>query len=228
MHVFLSGCFGGAATPLLEFIADMRAEGLSQAFSWGEFFGIAGLAVVGGVFVLIQKETDMKKALYLGVTAPALLLGVGQAADAPSDKHQRAGLIPQVLLVQPLHAAGQPAPSGTRSISIETDADIDGDFYTRSGNGAETRLPRRAGTGGVWVLPSSEVTLLFRGRLNGQIPVETPWTEIPSGAQPITVQLDVGKPRQTFWGGFLDSLGLDNRARAHVRSDAAIRIQQEP
>ena len=222
--VFVSAIFGGAATPLLELTADARVEGWSQ-LSLDEFVVVLVLALVGGGFVWTQKETDMKKAFFLGVTAPALILGAGDATDALPSAHQGAGLIPHVVLVQPLHAAEPPSTSETRSISIETDAAVTGDFYIRGNWGAETKLQRYDGDHS-WVLPTGEVTLLFRGRLDGRIPVETPWTEIPRGTQPITVQLHVEDPQQTLWGNILDGLAMDNRAREYVRSAAKIEIPQ--
>lgn len=223
--VLLSAGFGGAATPVLELVADARVQGWSQALSWEEILVILALAAVGSGFTWTQKETDMKKALYLGVTAPALILGAGGAADSVP-ANQGAGLIPHVVLVQPLHAAEQHNTSETRSISIETDAAVTGDFYIRDSNwGDGTKLPRHDGDDS-WVLSTGEVTVLFRGWLNERIPVETPWTEIPSGAQPITVHLQVEEPRQTFWGNILDGLAMDNRAREHMRSDATIKIPQ--
>lgn len=77
---------------------------------------------------------------------------------------------------------------------------------------------------GSWTVPASEFRLVYRGLIGERMSVETPVATIDSGTEPIELHLYVDDPQQTFLGGFLDGLGLDNIGRRLVSAEAELEV----
>ena len=256
-RVARSAAAGGASPSLLALAARFRTEGwLEPAALAGELVSLVIFAFLGYVFVWSQKETDMRKAFFLGVSAPALILNALATADRQESTSDQSWLV-NPWAIQALYAAEQPPE--TRDLSVEADVPVSGSIYirevlsqevevdldlllTRPGNIYISSQERETDDGsrpiyilsdereversddGSWAVPVHAFSLVYRGSIEGRIPVETPWTEVPGGSRPIVIQLHVEDPKQTFWGGLLDGFNLDNWAREFVRSDATAEI----
>lgn len=217
-----SAAAGGAAPNLLALAARLRTEGWLDlpAFA-GELVSLAVLAFVGCAFVWSQKETDMRKAFFLGVSAPALILNAMAIADRQAATSDQDSSLAPPWAVQVLYAAEQPPK--TRDLSVQADMAVSGDIYIRDASSHRERRVKKSDDGS-WAVPVDAFRLAYRGKIEDRVPVETPWTEIPGGSRPIVIQLHVQDPKQTFLGGVLDGFNLDNWAREFVRSEATAEV----
>lgn len=259
-RVARSAAAGGASPSLLALAARFRTEGwLEPAALAGELVSLVIVAFLGRVFVWSQKETDMRKAFFLGVSAPALILNALATVDRQESTSDQSAWLVNPWAIQALYAAEQPPE--TRGLSVEADVPVSGNLYIRdvsspvvgpaldrllsqpgiyiqsheseSDDGSQTvpiyilsqeREAERSDDGS-WAVPATKFIVAYRGStIEDRIPVETPWTEVPSGSRPIVIRLKVQDPKQTFWGGLLDGLNLDNWAREFVRSDATAEV----
>ena len=208
VQIGLAGTFGGMLPSLLYLAIRFReAEDGLLGFTAisGELvaMGLFGLMGCGcAIFLSDYKETTMKKAFVIGIGVPALILLI------------------MTWVVEPLSAASQPPE--TRSLTVHTVIPISGSIYIRDSSSSSEREIARNDDGS-WTVPASEFRLVYRGVIAApaQTPVETPVAVIDSGTEPIELHLD---PRQTFLGGFLDGLGLDNIGRQHVFVDATLQV----
>ena len=220
-RVARSAAAGGASPSLLALAARFRAEGwLEPAALAGELVSLVIFAFLGYVFVWSQKETDMRKAFFLGVSAPALILNALTIVDRQESTADRNSLLGNPWAIHVLYAAEQPPE--TRDLSVRADVPVSGTIYIRDASSQEREVERS--DEGSWAVPVHAFSLAYRGSIEGRIPVETPWTEVPGGSRPIVIQLHVEEPKQTFWGGLLDGFNLDNWAREFVRSDATAEV----
>lgn len=80
-HAALIGAFGGMAPKMIEMIPRLFNNVFPSA---GHIAGLALLAMIGGVIVLVYKEVNLQKALILGAGAPAILASFTAQAIAPS------------------------------------------------------------------------------------------------------------------------------------------------
>ena len=220
-RVARSAAAGGASPSLLALAARFRTEGwLEPAAFAGEFVSLAILAFVGCAFVWSQKETDMRKAFFLGVSAPALILNAMAIADRQVSTSDQDSLLVHPWTIQALYAAEQPPE--TRDLSVRADIEVSGNIYIRDVSSQERMVERS--DDGSWAVPVEAFSVVYRGKVEGRVPVETPWAEVLSGSGPIVIQLHVQDPKQTFLGGVLDGFNLDNWAREFVRSEATVEV----
>ena len=163
----------------------------------------------------------MRKAFFLGVSAPALILNAMAIADRQASTSDQDSSLAPPWAVQALYAAEQPPK--TRGLSVQADMAVSGDIYIRDASSHRERRVEKSDDGS-WAVPVGAFRLAYRGRIEDRVPVETPWTEVPSGSRPIVIQLHVQDPKQTFLGGVLDGFNLDNWAREFVRSEATAEV----
>ena len=195
------------------------------------------LALVGCGFVLVNEEKTMRKAFFLGVSAPALILNTMSVADPPVPREPASQEAPAessrtMLLpswgVQTLHAASQvseetsPGSEETRSLTVQANLPVSGGIYVRDTSSTEEREIEKDADGG-WTVPTTPFYVVFRGTIPDQVPVETPSAFVKSGSEPIVLRLSIAA-KQTFVGGVLDGLSLDNLAQQFRRSDASVRV----
>ena len=81
LQASLIGAFGGVTPKLIEMIPKLFSNILP---SIGQLLGLALLAMIGGVVVVIYKEKNFQKALMLGAGAPAILATLTAQAVAPN------------------------------------------------------------------------------------------------------------------------------------------------
>jgi hypothetical protein len=78
MKLFLVGALGGIATNLFR-LGIKWVQGPSEIPEITYFLGLMIFAFLGGMMVVIWKETDLKKAFYLGLGLPAALqIGISE------------------------------------------------------------------------------------------------------------------------------------------------------
>ena len=170
----------------------------------------------------------MRKAFFLGVSAPALILNAAPLLDA--DAPGPGLMLTPPWAVQSLYAASQEsAPSEdasqaarseaddkARSLTVQANLPVTGGIYIRdSSSSKEHKLAMDAD--GSWAVPTSEFRVVYRGMIGGQVPIQTPSAVVRSGSEAVVLRIHIG---QTFLGGVLDGFGFDNLARQHVRADA--------
>ena len=79
-RVVVAGFIGGLMTPMIHPLNEFLAHKPSD-FGAGYWFLGAGLGVLGAVLVWLLEETDVKKALALGLSLPAFFMSLGGAVQ---------------------------------------------------------------------------------------------------------------------------------------------------
>ena len=78
MKAILIGAFGGISTNLFR-LAVNWVQGVSDIPEVTYWLGLILFAILGGIMVAIWKETDLKKAFYIGIGLPAIFqIGIGE------------------------------------------------------------------------------------------------------------------------------------------------------
>jgi hypothetical protein len=99
LHGVLIGAFGGMAPKIIDMIPKLFNNIFPSA---GHLLALSLLALIGGVAVVIYKETDLKKAFVIGAGAPAILATLTAQAVAPT---QTTGFLPlQFSVVETAYA----------------------------------------------------------------------------------------------------------------------------
>ena len=220
------GAFGGAAPQVLETLQD--AEALGVPFwkipgALGRLGAFPVYATIGAVVALANRETDMMKAILLGISAPALILNYTDGATIGAGRST-------VGLHYVLHAEAQ-SPTGqeeevlareevlaqedTRPLTIELQNRLIFDKTVIIHHAERPPSELRETETGTWFVPTSEFSMSMKGATalgNVIVPVETPVIHVPPGSGPIVIRMTMD-PEQTNFGGFLDGLGFDRIAR---------------
>jgi hypothetical protein len=82
LQASLIGAFGGMTPKLIGMIPKLFSNIFPTS---GQLLGLALLAMIGGVVVVIYKEKNFQKALILGAWAPAILATLTAQAVVPND-----------------------------------------------------------------------------------------------------------------------------------------------
>jgi len=252
-----AGAFGGVATSLLDLVSKTRASGLpSLEGLGGEVFCMTILAIIGCGLVLVFEEKNMRKAFFLGIGAPALLVSAGTVTDRPQPlqgegmpanqqqerpAEERSGAMSlRSWGVQVLYAAQSPSgetpqqdpsdqsvsqepePQESRKLAVRANVPVWGGIFILDASSDEERMIERD-TDGRWTVPATEFRIVFRGMIEGRVPVETPVATVGSGSEPLALELFI-ETEQTFVGGVLDGFGLDNLAQEFRRSSAQANV----
>jgi hypothetical protein len=132
-RIVIAGFIGGLVTPLIQPTKEyLTSHQIPSGFDhWFWAFAL-GLGIVGAVIVWLLKETDVYKALILGLSLPAFFTSLGGAVQNTADKptitsmeqHKSAsaplGIILPSANAQPgLAAAKESPPSRSIEISVE-------------------------------------------------------------------------------------------------------------
>ena len=216
--VFLYGGFGGIAPWLLELAERVRSADptLSDNGLVGELVAMVIFAGVGGMVARMKEEKTMWHAFTAGVTALAVVSGT---AGLPSTGP---GL---TLFETTLYAAEQEECVEDRGRRLTLEADVallENNIFIRC-PGSSIEREMHLEEDGTWKVPSTTFYLVFRGvaRTRGQrVPVTTAITQMPEGEEPLSVELTI---EQTFLGGLLDGLGLDQIAPSFVDAEITAR-----
>lgn len=132
-RIIVAGFIGGLMTPLIQPLKEFLASHHTSS-DFGIWYWIVGLGlgVLGSVMVWLLKETDVTKAMILGLSLPAFFTNLGGAvlntADKPTitpmEQHKPAfaplGIIlPSANAQQGFPASNVPPPSRSIEISVE-------------------------------------------------------------------------------------------------------------
>lgn len=109
-HAVLIGAVGGMSPKLIELVPELFANKLP---SLGVYLGLALLAFIGAIAVLVSKETELRKALILGAGAPAL---IGSLAATGLTTTQAVILPANFSLIAEAHAQTTPRDTVIRFI----------------------------------------------------------------------------------------------------------------
>ncbi len=117
LQASLIGAFGGVTPKLIEMIPKLFSNILP---SIGQLLGLALLAMIGGVVVVIYKEKNFQKALMLRAGAPAILATLTAQAVAPN----QTGLLFPVNVSVVSAAYAQPIGAGitVRLVFVHNDS----------------------------------------------------------------------------------------------------------
>jgi hypothetical protein len=130
-RILAAGFLGGLMTPLLPPLKEMLASHHTPSdFSFAYWILAVALGVLGLVMVWLLSETDVKKALVLGLSLPAFFTSIGGAvqndksAGGPTQTQKPAfaplGIIlPTANAQEAAPAANGPPPSRSIEISVE-------------------------------------------------------------------------------------------------------------
>ena len=222
---------------------------------------MAILAIIGCGLVLVFEEKNMRKAFFLGVGAPALLISAGNVADRPQplqgeglpanqqqekfadDRPATVSLRSwgaQVLYAAPSQSAEAPQPRGrrlssrqdrsdqsvssepehpeSRRLAVRANVPVWGGIFIVDASPSEGS-PVERDLDGRWTVPATEFRIVFRGMIEGQVPVTSPVLTVETGSDPLVLDLLI-ETEETFLGGVLDGFGLDNLAQEFRRSRA--------
>jgi hypothetical protein len=134
-RIIVAGFIGGLMTPLIqpmkEFLASHHTP--SDFGVWYWIIGL-GLGVLGSVMVWLLKETDVKKAMVLGLSLPAFFTSLGGAVQNSGDNPTAARIqerrpsaaLPVGVILSTAnakqdesHGTNEPAPARSIEVSID-------------------------------------------------------------------------------------------------------------
>ena len=226
-NIVLCGAIGGMCPNSLNLAARLRSD---QLLSWtalaGEALMLGIFAIVGATFVLIYKETNMGKALFLGASVPALIVSsIGALSPpAPSDpgrssverQQQELSMLEPAVFLYAVSRSGFEQEGRTLQVNENVPlSDIV--IYVRQG---AREMEATRNENGDWVVPEAGFQLILEATVFPEgVQIRTETIRVAEGPSPLLLNLRIG---QTFWGGFLDAFGLDRRSRLLIGVQATI------
>jgi len=129
--IIIAGFIGGLMTPLIPPLKEMLASHHTPSdFSFAYWILAVALGVLGSVMVWLFTETDVKKALVLGLSLPAFFTTVGGAVQNTADKPTTIAepkpafaplgvILPSANAQQGFPVPNVPPPSRSIEISME-------------------------------------------------------------------------------------------------------------
>ena len=228
---FVCGAFGGVAPTLLK-LAGKAQDG--QLPGGGYYLAMAIFALIGGGIALIYKEQLTHKAFLLGVGAPALIVAGNTVADSGANRPAVHVQFFSVALAAQNQAATQ---VDTRMVMIQPDSKVfqpntmTGRLMVRIGEQTQgIEIPPSTSDNPVMVqIPKGATAAAFEGsaalrdsKTGERVPIRTAVVPFAPGSDSLLFEFSrAGKP--TFWAGWLDGIGLEQRAQDAVLTPATVR-----
>jgi hypothetical protein len=152
--IFVVGAFGGMSPFLLRLAMDLinnksRIEFITTSIA----IGIALLAILGGGIATIWKESDLKKAFYLGLGLPSLLTVA--TSNAPPGNGARAAGTPSLIVFTVSAAENGVGPAKGRTIRANVPPEAGNDILLTFNPNNEKAAPSQVQIGAAVQVPDA-------------------------------------------------------------------------
>jgi hypothetical protein len=220
----LAGAFGGIAPNLLRMAISLTAAQHKQVTDdlSSYLLGMAVLAIIGGVVTVAWKETDLKKAVLLGVGLPSLLQIAGLESSRPANNlptKAQAVIEFSVPFVSSAYAQSTESAS-TSGVVTGRKLDLVGDqetpkyqvlFYQHDGQQVVTRTVTKPSMESVDV-PDTATSFAIQKGTSTSANYDLP--KAPNSVKQADVEIAPKKG-----SGFLQAFGFDGSKEYDIKAD---------